>query len=127
MSGHRLAAGILALLLVLTSSLIALGDRLVLKDGRVVEGTVIKQGERYWVKSADGTTQYIPLTDVKSLQKGNGAPKPGDATPTTPTPDTGSITGFSSSLAATQRKANAVDDPISAVSIWQAFIDSKPS
>ena len=128
MSAHGIAAGVFALLLVLTCGPAAKGDRLTLKDGRMVEGTVIKQGERYWVKSTDGTTQYIPLTDVKSLEKGNGAPKlGGETTPTSPTPDTGSITGFSSSLAATQRKANSVDDAISAVSIWQSFIDSKPS
>src|SRR5205085_7443928 len=66
MSGHRFATGALALLLVLISGVMAFADRLVLKDGRVVEGTVIKQGERYWVKSGDGTTQYILLTDVKS-------------------------------------------------------------
>ncbi len=125
MSRHRFRSGAVAGLLVLAFTLVAWGDRLVLNDGRVIEGTVIKQGERYWVKSTDGTTQYISLTDVKTLEKGNGAPKIGE--PPTAMPGSGSVTGFSSSLAATQRKANAVDDPISAVSIWQSFIDSKPS
>lgn len=121
MSVQRFALSVVSICLVLALGLAAFGDRLTLKDGKVVEGTVIKQGDRYWVKSSDGSTQYISIDDVSKLEKGSGSSPGGLSGPG------GSITGFSSSLAATQRRANAVDTPLAAVTIWQDFIDSKPS
>ena len=124
MSVQRLALSIVSICLVLILGLAAFGDRLTLKDGKVLEGTVIKQGDRYWVKTSDGSTQYVSIDDVSKLEKGSGKSITGSS-------DIGggssSAAGFSSSLASTQRRANSVDKPLAAVTIWQDFIDSKPS
>src|SRR3954447_25606712 len=58
-----------------------LADWVKLKDGTVLEGTVISRGDgSFWVKSADGTTRTIAGADV--LSNGKGAPpKPAGAAP----------------------------------------------
>ena len=99
------------------------GDQLVLNDGTVLEGTVLSQGEKYWVKKADGTSQIVPKGDVKKLVTGAAAA----GTSTTP----GGATAAPSSLgmadfAATKSKAERVEVAMAAVTIWQKFLDSKP-
>src|SRR5688500_16392592 len=51
----------------------ARADRLILKDDTVVEGTVIKRPDGYWVKTPDGQSRGIPEADVKRYQRGAGA------------------------------------------------------
>ena len=131
------------LLVVLLSASAALADRLTLNDGTVLDGTVIKQGDNYWVKTPDGQRKVIPATNVKSLQKGS-APGPAAAAPSATAspaaaagtssakPDaaegvTAPATGGKLDYVSTERKANAVDAPLAAVTLWQAFIDSKPN
>jgi hypothetical protein len=58
---------------------IAPGDTLTMKDGTKVEGRVIPQGDRYWIKLPDGSTKYIDKDKVASLTKGDSP-----AAPTTP-------------------------------------------
>ena len=124
--------------LLLTSATAALADRLTLNDGTVLDGTVIKQGDNYWVKTPDGQRKVIPAANVKSLQKGSAPAAAGTAStaaagPATAKPDAadGGVTapaaGGKLDYASTERKANAVDTPLAAVTLWQAFIDSKPS
>src|SRR5436190_22909324 len=50
-----------------------LADTLTMKDGTKVEGRVIPQGERYWVKLPDGSTKYVDKAQVTSLTKGDVA------------------------------------------------------
>jgi S1-C subfamily serine protease len=110
-SGISLFAG-LAVLLALAS--LAPADVVNLKNGTSVEGTVIKFGNQYRVKVADGTTKIINESDVVSVTKGNAAASsPGVA-----------VTG---SFNATKARADGVDAPILAVSIWEKFIDTNPS
>src|SRR5687768_1505493 len=66
--------GILFGLTVLGLCAIALADKITLKDGTVLDGVAIKQGDKYWIKTTDGNTRLIPQTDVKSITKGDGAP-----------------------------------------------------
>jgi S1-C subfamily serine protease len=121
MSGKSILRSAAALLFMLPA--LVLADKLTLNDGTVIDGTVIPQGERYWVKTADGQSRYVAKTDVKSLVKGSGAPTPssGSGLPTGPAKQS------VGDLATTQRRANSVDMPLAAVTIWQEFIDSKPS
>ena len=52
---------------------VALADTLTLKDGTKVQGKVISQGDRYWVKLPDGGTRYVDKSDVTNLEKGDAA------------------------------------------------------
>src|SRR4051794_36281169 len=62
-----------------------LADTLHLKDGTTLEGKIIEQPDRYWVKLADGSgTKTVLKKDVASIEKGDAKPKP--AAPATPTP-----------------------------------------
>src|SRR5438874_4892699 len=65
-------------------TLVSLADTLKLKDGSTIEGRVIQQGDRYWVKLADGSTKYIAKDQVVTWTK-SSAPgatgAPGAMTP----------------------------------------------
>ncbi len=117
----------------------AYGDKLFLKNGTVLEGRVIKKADGYWIKLADDSTQTLAEDDVdrwvrSSAASSSGTPSP-SATPRpapehrpaadTPAPSTGGKS--KPTLAAAKRRAEAVDLPLAAVTIWQEFIDSKPS
>jgi S1-C subfamily serine protease len=138
---------VVALAAVLFAAPAARADRVTLNDGTVMEGTVIKQGDNYWVRTRDGQRKVVPATDVKSVQKGPGPAPAVPSTPTAPTTtpklkpgaavpsadaDAASTAKAPASpsaaldYAATEHKANGVDAPLAAVTLWQAFIDSKP-
>ena len=73
-----LAIAALALSALLASA--ALADRIKLKDGRVIEGTVIAQGAGFWVKGTDGQTYKFDGPEVLSVDRGTPAtPAPGAA------------------------------------------------
>lgn len=93
------------------------GDKIQLNDGTTIEGTVVKLGDGYWVKTPDGQTRTIPADQVKSVTKAAGTTEPAK------TPGTA---GGSADYAATRRKADAVTDPLAAVALWQKYLDSKP-
>lgn len=95
-------------------------DKVTLKDGTVLEGTLIKEPEGYWFKGENGERRHIADADVASVEKGTisgGAAGPAMK---------GGLPRVGS-LASTKRRADEVDTPVAAVSIWQQFIDSKPS
>jgi S1-C subfamily serine protease/TolA-binding protein len=137
----------------------ARADRVTLNDGTVLDGTVIKQGDNYWVKTKDGQRKVVAAVDVKTIQKGSGPavivnPGPGtrsssgagtsvpaakpkvpsaaDAKPPVASDAAGPRAGSKPApeapldFADTERKANAVEAPLAAVTLWQAFVDSKP-
>ena len=54
----------------------AFADRVTLNDGTVIEGTVIRQGDNYWVKTRDGQRKVVAVGDVKSVQKGSSPSAP---------------------------------------------------
>src|SRR3954453_20336174 len=79
-----LCASFVAILVVAASS--AYADRVKLKNGKVVEGVVIKQPSGYWVKGTDGQTYKFEESEVASVETGPvvkpaapGAPAPGTA------------------------------------------------
>ncbi len=106
--------------------LIAHADTVTLKDGTKVEGVVIKQGDNYWVKTADGESRQIPGDKVASIAKGSTAKPVDTEKPTTPANTTPSVTPapVEVSFAQTKRKADLVDTAAAAVAIWQSYVDS---
>jgi S1-C subfamily serine protease len=104
---HRRAIAILFLLLAATS---ARADTLQLKDGTTLEGKVIPQGDRYWIKPSDGESRMIAKADVTQWTHGDSAESRG-------------ATGSTADFAATKSKADRLDVPLAAVALWQSFID----
>lgn len=118
-----LAAFSLALLQVAHTSR---ADKVTLKDGSVIYGTVIPQGKDYWIKTEAGEKQIVPKESVKSIQKGvrsSGGGKPGNATKT---PGATGRRKPVPTLATATSRARVVTKPIAAVAIWQEFLDTKP-
>src|SRR5688572_11888313 len=133
---------------VLFVGLVALADTVILKDGTRIEATsVMRMGSQVRLKMTDGSTRTISSSLVKEVIRGkttasgaaagaSGAPgAPGDVTGGTTVPPKGSVAppaaakapaGTSSSFAHAKSKADAVDAPIVAVSLWEKFIDTKP-
>lgn len=124
------------------------GDYVVLKDGTVLEGTVLKRGSDYWVKDKDGTSRTVKPDEVKETGKGayKGAagakapaagtkPKTGAKATAGPKADdsakpagaAGATKKKPVDFATCERKAKQVDVAMKAVIIWQEFLDSKPA
>jgi S1-C subfamily serine protease len=137
-----LKSSLLVVLCILTLNLAALADTLVLKDGTTLEGAVMKIGREYRVKTADGQWHSVPESNVKEVRRGNapaaaGAPaatgaggKPAAAGPSgkTVAPPAGNLpAGTSTDFANTKRRADAVDAPIVAVTLWEKFLEAKAS
>ncbi len=130
---HAVAATglVMAFLLALT----ALADTVTLKNGTVIEGTVIKFGDKYRVKTSDGQTKIIPESEVASVIKstpGVSGAMAVPAVPGAPSPESGVAAGpvakaATAAFAAAKARADTVDAPILAVTIWEKFIDSNPT
>src|SRR5437763_1415852 len=82
----------------------ARADQLILNDGTTLEGTVLSQGDKYWVKKTDGTSQIVPKTDVKKLVTGAAA-----AAASTPGAATAAPSVGTADFAATKGKADRVE------------------
>src|SRR5438105_3759552 len=104
---------------------VAPGDTLTMKDGTKMEGRVIPQGDRYWVKLPDGSTKYIDKDKVASLTKGDSPVAP--ATPAAGATTKPATPGATASFASVKSKAELVESPALAVQMWQKFIEAKPS
>ena len=118
MKSRITSVGLIAVALVLLTSALATADKIKLKDGTVIEGTAIKSGSTYWVKGADGQRRQIDEADIVSVDKGGG----GAGAPGTP----GAARG-GASLESVRARADQSTTPVAGVSIWQEFIDGKPS
>lgn len=117
------------------------GDYVVLKDGTVLEGTVLKKRGGLWVKTEDGETRTVPDDQVqesgKGAYKGKGGTSAGSSKP-----KAGAKAGAKDKAspgggikpkktrvgdyASTERRANAVTVAMAAVAIWQEYIESEP-
>jgi S1-C subfamily serine protease len=98
-------------------------DRITLNNGTVLEGKTIPQGDGYWIKLADGSTQIVPKSDIKTIQRGAAAPSDSAS----PSPSSPAPSPTDNSFAAVKRRADAVRAPMGGVALWQQFIDSKPN
>lgn len=88
--------------------------KLVLKDGTVLEGVVIRQQDGYWIKTPDGQTRTVSDDDVAS------------ATMDTPDGQTPAAEGSSEAFAWARGRAEDAPTAVAAVSVWQQFIDKHP-
>src|SRR5260221_7804424 len=61
--GLRLCTAIALMLLSILPAANLRADQLLMNDGTVLEGTILSQGDKYWVKGADGKSQIVPATD----------------------------------------------------------------
>jgi S1-C subfamily serine protease len=97
----------------------ALAAKITLKDGTVLEGTVIKTSDGYWVKSSDGTTKTVAAEDVQSVE----ADSDSSANPDSP----GAVTDDASqAFSIARNRATEAESSLAAVSIWQQFVDKYP-
>ena len=94
-------------------------DRIVLQDGRELQGTAIKQGDSYWIKTTDGQKHTIPASLIVSISPDDGGGS-GNGAPSGPSIST------SAAFASAKYKADAVQTPLAAVTVWQNFIDANP-
>jgi S1-C subfamily serine protease len=108
----------------------------------------MKLGKEYRVKTPDGQTLTVREADVKQIIKGtsvsgdritgvganttaggpnaSGSPATPSGKPPVVPPSGKATTGGSSSFANIKARADAVESPIIAVTIWEKFIDAKP-
>jgi S1-C subfamily serine protease len=125
----RYLASSLVILLLFVSALYA--DQLTLKDGTVLEGTIVRQKDCYWVRTSNGQTRIVPFSDVQppTSPKEPAPSKPvAPPKPVTPTTTPASESSPSASpFAAAKRQIETTDSPLAAVAHWQKFIDSNPS
>jgi S1-C subfamily serine protease len=140
-------------LLILALPAAVWADTLTLTDGTVLQGKVLPQGDRYWIKTGPHETRFVPKNQVKSWVKdgAGAAPSPAPAAAAAPSapvqPPAASNTaaepvtsrspagapilrvGSDSeaanlSFAETKSRADRADAPLAAVSLWQTFIDN---
>lgn len=141
------SAGVFLLVYALAAPAV-LADWVKLKDGTVLEGTVIPRGDgSYWVKTSDGTTRTVAASDVASNGKGAAAKPPAPAGPATPAAKAGAPgstpaptpppavagatpakpAGANLSFTGTKARANSVETALAAVTIWQQWVDNSPT
>lgn len=120
---------LLSALMILLLTCIVQGDVLTLNDGTTIEGRVIPQGDRYWVKPTGGESKFIPKSQVKQWTQSTvptpaapTAPKSPTADATTPAKPTVAL-----DFATTKSRADRVDAPLAAVALWQSYIDANPT
>ena len=105
-----------ALILLMVST--AGAAKLVLNDGTILEGTVIKTSDGYWIKLSDGTSKIIPNEDVQSYSE--EASGDGGAS------SSGVADDVSEEYRMARGRADGAESALAAVSIWQEFIDKYP-
>jgi S1-C subfamily serine protease len=109
---NRILIGLIALIFLGAST--AWGSKLVLKDGTVLEGVVIRQQDGYWIKTPDGNTRMLSDDDVASV------------TMDSPDADGSSAQAMSDAFRAARSRALDAQTALAAVSMWQQFIDKFP-
>src|ERR1039458_9152205 len=92
----------LAALCLIVATLTVLGDTVHLNDGTTIQGRVIDQGDKYWIKDANGETHLVDKSSVKSWTKESDS----SAAIPAPTGSTSAKPGFagSSSFASVKAK-----------------------
>lgn len=110
---------LLVVLVVLSATLAVYADTLKLKNGTVLEGTVIPQGANYWIRLVSGESKSVKKSDVVEWVKGGSTA--GTSNASAPAGASGA-----SAYAATKSKADRVEAPILAVQIWEQWIESNP-
>ncbi|HEY1922625.1 MAG TPA: trypsin-like peptidase domain-containing protein [Tepidisphaeraceae bacterium] len=113
------AIAVVLIVLLLLPISAALAAKVSLKDGTVLEGTVIKTSDGYWIKLSDGTTKTVASEDVQSVEDDS------DASANPASPDA-AADGASEAFRLARQGATQVETSLAAVSIWQQFVDKYP-
>ena len=94
--------------------------KLVLNDGTVLEGTIIKTADGYWIKLSDGSSKIVANEDVQSYS--------GDSNSDTASPGSTAFAADDASQAfrSARGRADDAESALAAVSIWQQFVDKFP-
>jgi S1-C subfamily serine protease len=116
--GPRMGLRSLFFTTILLAGVVARGDTITMKDGTVLQGVAIQQGDNYWIKTTDGGTRTVPSATVASIGKGG----PAAAAAPTASAATGGV-----EFTATQRKVESVLSAYAAVKLWQKFMDANPT
>ena len=122
MKSRFASLGLLTTVFVLIATALAMADKITLKDGTVIQGTAIKSGSTYWVKTADGKRRQIEESDIASIDRGTGGSSPSSSG--------GAASGMpaaSGSIEATRSRAEQSTTPVAGVNIWQQYVDSNPA
>jgi S1-C subfamily serine protease len=90
---------------------VSLADTITLRDGTVIEGTAIQQGDRYWIRSADGKSRFAAVSEVSSI------------VPSRPPPATQS--DEPATIRAVRYQAAGATCPLAALAVWMKFADGK--
>jgi len=109
-------------------------DLIVLADGTILEGNIRRSGGMYRIATTDGQIKFVPAADVITI---NGKPA-NQVTPTTPgaSGNNPSVPGQSGGAAAAgktdgfrdaKNRADRVEEPILAVTIWEDFVAKNPA
>jgi S1-C subfamily serine protease len=130
---HKVTFVAAAVILMLAG--IVRADTLTLTDGTTLEGRVVPQGDKLWIKLTTGESRILPKSQVTNWLK-SAAP----VSPTAPkSPIAGAGAGAGPDSAATTKgavnltfsmtrsRAERVDAPLAAVALWQSFIDANPA
>ena len=112
---NRILGGVAILVFTLFAP--AWASKLILKDGTTLEGTVIPNGDEYWVKLSDGTTKTVAASEVQQMIA--DAPAGQTAPGTTDISETGAFRNA-------RLRASSATSALAAVAIWQEFIDKYP-
>src|SRR5437763_31155 len=75
-SPRRLGSAFVLIVLPVLAASLALADRVTLKNGTVLDGTAIKQGDGYWFKGADGQSRHISETEIDKIERGEHVESP---------------------------------------------------
>jgi hypothetical protein len=123
-----LRRSLLAFTIIVACTFNVLGDTLKLKDGTSLTGRVIDQGDKYWLKDADGESHFVDKTTVANWVHGDSLPATGgEATSSIPGSTAAPKTApASANFAAVKFKADRCETAIAATGLWQAYIDGKP-
>ena len=98
-------------LLCLAGDIAVLADTLTLKDGTILHGRVLQNGNNYWIKFDDGSSKTIAAEDVAKFDSEQAGPG-------------GSSTG---PISTARARANNAESALAAVAIWGEFIDKNPN
>jgi S1-C subfamily serine protease len=111
---HAMRLLITLIAVVLLDAAAAAAAQIVLKDGTVLQGVVIRQQDGYWLKTPDGNTRTISADDVASV------------TMDSPDAAAASAADASQNFAWARSRADDAATVAAAMAVWQQFIDKYP-
>ncbi|HEY8665435.1 MAG TPA: trypsin-like peptidase domain-containing protein [Tepidisphaeraceae bacterium] len=114
-----------AILLAALPAHLASAAKITLKDGTVIEGTAIQQGEKYWIKVKDGASRTVDKSEVVSIEN-TPSPSPAGTTAVPPATPATKASNSSEAFSNARHQADACDLASAAVQVWEDFLKENP-